>query len=185
MIEHNKAIVKKLWLEYEPYIKKLCKYKLKNNPDIVDDCVQEVFLDLFEALNGGKTIEYPKAWLSKVANNKIIDIQKNNKKEKDNIISLTDILANTISDHSVELCDEPELSDEQLLWAKNDFLSSLTEEEKTLFKERFVLNKHSKEIALLYNTTESNVRKKVYRLRVKAKLFTRQYINEIDAQKKR
>lgn len=185
MIEHNKKTVKKLWIEFEPYIRKLCEYKLKNNQDTIDDCVQDVFLDLFEALNSGKTIEYPKAWLTKVANNKIIDIQKNSKKEKDNVISLTDILTNTISDLSMELYDEPDVSDEQLLSAKDDFLSSLTSEETVLFNEKFVLNKSSREIALLHSTTESNVRKKVYRLRIKAKLFTKQYINETCAQKKK
>lgn len=185
MIEKNKKIIEKLWIEYEPYIRKLCEYKLKNNQDIIDDCVQNVFFDLFETLNSGKSIEYPKAWLTKVANNKIIDIQKNLKKEKDNVIPLTDILTNTISDRSMELYDEPDVSDEQLLSAKNDFLLNLTNEEKLLFNEKFVLNKSSKEIALLHSTTESNVRKKVYRLRIKAKLFTKQYINEINIQKKK
>lgn len=185
MIEHHKKTVKRLWIEYEPYIRKLCEYKLKNNQDLIDDCVQDVFLDLFETLNSGKSIKHPKAWLSKVANNKIIDIQKKSRKEKDKIVSLTDVLIGTISDRRFELYDEPNVSEEQLLSAKDDFLSSLTNEEMVLFNEKFVLNKSSKEIALLHSTTESNIRKKVYRLRIKAKLFTTQYLNEISTQKKK
>ena len=74
----NKKRLKKqiydIWAEYEPYIRKLCKYKLNSMPDCIDDCVQDVFLDLSVALNEGKTINNPKAWLTTVTNNKIKDL---------------------------------------------------------------------------------------------------------------
>ena len=58
----NKKKLKKqiydIWAEYEPYIRKLCKYKLNSMPDCIDDCVQDVFLDLSLALNEGKTINH-------------------------------------------------------------------------------------------------------------------------------
>lgn len=71
----NKKLKKQIydiWAEHETYIRKLCTYKLKSFPDYIDDCIQDVFLDLSDALNKGKTIEYPKAWLTKVANNKLM-----------------------------------------------------------------------------------------------------------------
>ncbi|MDD6021933.1 MAG: sigma-70 family RNA polymerase sigma factor [Oscillospiraceae bacterium] len=68
-MDYNKKIVNELWQEHEPYIRKLCTYKLKSLPDYVDDCIQDVFLALSDALHKGKVIEYPKAWLTKVANN--------------------------------------------------------------------------------------------------------------------
>ena len=56
----NKKRLKKqiydICAEYEPYIRKLCKYKLNSMPDCIDDCVQDVFLDLSVALNEGKTM---------------------------------------------------------------------------------------------------------------------------------
>ena len=78
-----------IWLEYEPYIKKLCAYKLKSIPGEIDDCVQEVFLAFFDALNKGQQIEHPKAWLTTVANNKINDLYKAVKKENDHVIPLS------------------------------------------------------------------------------------------------
>ena len=87
-MDYNKKIVNKLWQEHEPYIRKLCTYKLKSLPDYVDDCVQDVFLDLSDALDKGKTIEYPKAWLTKVVNNKIKDIYTQAKKESEKIVPL-------------------------------------------------------------------------------------------------
>ena len=82
--DKNKKLIEKMWQEYEPYIRKLCNFKLKSLPYYIDDCIQDVFLDLSDALNSGKQIEYPKAWLSKVANNKIKDIYAQAKKESEN-----------------------------------------------------------------------------------------------------
>lgn len=45
-----------IWLEYEPYIRKLCNYKLKSMPDYIDDCVQDVFLALNETIKRGIVI---------------------------------------------------------------------------------------------------------------------------------
>ena len=87
----NKKLKKQIydiWAEHEPYIRKLCTYKLKSLPNYVDDCVQDVFLDLSDAINKGKVIEYPKAWLTKVANNKIKDIYNQAKRDAEKIVPL-------------------------------------------------------------------------------------------------
>ena len=85
--DKNKKLIEKMWQEYEPYIRKLCNFKLKSLPYYIDDCIQDVFLDLSDALNSGKKIEYPKAWLSKVANNKIKDIYTLAKKENEKLVT--------------------------------------------------------------------------------------------------
>ena len=71
---------------------------------------------------------------------------------------------------------EPEFNDDELLSAKDSFLESLTPEEKELFSERFVLRLKAKEIALRHGTTESNIRKRVFRLKNKAKEYVRTYV---------
>lgn len=38
-------ILKKMWIEYEPYIRKFCTFKLNSMSWLIDDCIQEVFLD--------------------------------------------------------------------------------------------------------------------------------------------
>lgn len=81
-VKDNKYI-SDLWWEYEPYIRLLCVRKLNSLSDYVDDCVQDIFLALSDSLSNGKTIEYPKAWLTRVANNKIKDIYKNAKKNRE------------------------------------------------------------------------------------------------------
>ena len=62
---------KQLWNLYKEYIISFCKFKLKDTPDYVEDCVQDVFMALLEARRSGTEIKSPKAWLTTVANNKI------------------------------------------------------------------------------------------------------------------
>ena len=176
MKDEARRSAEKLWKEHEPYIRKFCAFKLQSLPDMVNDCVQDIFLDLLLALESKKTITYPKAWLTKVANNKINGIYKEAKRKSENVVSLTDELAAIVSDKKAEAFYEAELSEEDLLLAKGDFLKSLSKEETFLFRERFVLKNKAKEIALKLDTTESNVRKKIFRLKNKAKEFAKTYV---------
>ena len=165
----NKKRLKKqiydIWAEYEPYIRKLCKYKLNSMPDCIDDCVQDVFLDLSVALNEGKTINNPKAWLTTVTNNKIKDLYSKSKKEADLFVVLSSELEEPIS------TDEYfEVSDEQLLQIKDDVIKALKKDEQELLHYRYVLKKSVKEIAAELNTTENNIYQRLFRLKVKVKM---------------
>lgn len=73
---------KRLWHLYREYIISFCKFKLKDTPDYVEDCVQDVFMALLEAKRSGTEIKSPKAWLTTVANNKI---KGNTKTGKENL----------------------------------------------------------------------------------------------------
>lgn len=120
-MDYNKKIVNKLWQEHEPYIRKLCTYKLKSLPNYVDDCVQDVFLDLSDAINKGKVIEYPKAWLTKVANNKIKDIYAQAKNEAEKIVSF-----------------ESENLDSSYYGVVNDEYFTIEEEQIPVLKEKVI-----------------------------------------------
>ena len=43
-MDYNKKIVNELWQEHEPYIRKLCTYKLKSLPDILTIVFRMYFL---------------------------------------------------------------------------------------------------------------------------------------------
>ena len=178
MTEADKTtqMVEKFWKEHEPYVRKLCEFKLRSTPDRIDDCIQEVFLALSVALHNRITIKSPKAWLTKVAINKINDIYKEVRIKNDRLVSLTDELAATIPDSKTVDFDDSPLSEEDLLSAKNSFLKTLSPEEKELFRDRFVLKEKTKTIAAKHGTTESNIRKKIFKLRNKAKEYTKAYV---------
>lgn len=155
-----------LWHEHEPYIRKLCRYKLSSMPDCIDDCVQDVFLDLTAALKDGKSINNPKAWLTVVTNNKIKDLYSKAKKEADIFVEL--------SAESEKTGSEDEyfpVSDEELLSVKGRVLSQLSSTEQELLKCRYVLRKSVSEIAQASCTTENNIYQRLFRLRVKVKML--------------
>jgi len=54
--------------------------KTINDNDIVSDIVQETFILLYENMQSGKVISYPKTWLYRVTLNKCFDYIKHNKK---------------------------------------------------------------------------------------------------------
>lgn len=178
MTENDKIeqLVKKLWDDYGQYVKKLCAYKLSSTPHLIEDCVQDVFLDLTATIRQGREIKNYKAWLTTVVNNKCKDIYSQLKRQNDNIVPLTYELAQRISDNREIVPLEEELSDDELLLAKNDFIATLSEKEKDLFYQRFILKKKSEELSLLYSTTPGNIRKRVFRLRVKARSFAKEYL---------
>ncbi|MBO5065987.1 MAG: sigma-70 family RNA polymerase sigma factor [Clostridia bacterium] len=176
-MDYNKKIVNELWQEHEPYIRKLCTYKLKSLPDYVDDCVQDVFLDLSDALDKGKTIEYPKAWLTKVVNNKIKDIYTQAKKESEKIVPLES--ENFDSSYYGVVNDEYfTIEDEQIPVLKEKVINMLDDKEQQLLYDRYTLNKSISVIAKEHNTTENNIYQKLFRLKQKTKMLIEKVLNE-------
>lgn len=54
--------------------------RMVNDNEIVSDIVQDVFIYLYEKLNNGTEILYPKSWLYRVTSNKCIDFLRKQKK---------------------------------------------------------------------------------------------------------
>lgn len=176
-MDYNKKIVNELWQEHEPYIRKLCTYKLKSLPDYIDDCIQDVFLDLSDALNKGKVIEYPKAWLTKVANNKIKDIYNQAKRDAEKIVPLeSQNLDNTYS--GVVYDEYFSIEDEQIPVLKEKVINLLDDKEQQLLYDRYTLKKSISIIAKEHNTTENNIYQKLFRLKQKTKMLIEKVLNE-------
>lgn len=176
-MDYNKKMVNELWQEHEPYIRKLCTYKLKSLPDYVDDCVQDVFLDLSDAINKGKVIEYPKAWLTKVANNKIKDIYAQAKKEAEKIVSFES--ENLDSSYYGVVNDEYfTIEEEQIPVLKEKVINMLDDKEQQLLYDRYTLKKTIPVIAKEQKTTENNIYQKLFRLKQKTKMLIEKVLNE-------
>ncbi len=151
----------KIWLEHQSYIRKFCEYKLKSTPDLIDDCMQEVFLALLRALMDSKKIDYPKAYLTKIALNKINDIYKTEEKSKANIVPF--------EENSVTATVEFELpvSDEEIDKYANKILTSLTDSERKLIEDFYIKKIKQKDIASELNISENALRQQVFRLKHK------------------
>ncbi len=167
-----------IWNANEPYIRKLCTYKLQSLPDYIDDCIQDVFVDLSDALSKGKTIEYPKAWLTKVANNKIKDIYNRTKRESEKIVSIdsqkydNSYFAIVYDEHFI-------IDDNQILELKENIINMLDKNEQQLLFDRYTLKKSVSKIAKEQGTTENNIYQKLFRLKTKTKMLIEKAINNL------
>ncbi len=153
----------KIWQEHEPYIRKFCEYKLQSYPHLIDDCVQDVFLALLRALADGKEISFPKAYLTKIALNKINDIYKTEEKKRKTVVSLEDVNESTDFDFSLT----EEISEDEIEKRLEEILSSLTDGEKKLIDDFYIKKTRQKELAKQMNISENALRQQVFRLKRK------------------
>ncbi len=160
-----KEEAEKLWIEHEAYIKKFCEYKLSSKPDYIDDCIQEVFLALINALKSEKQIEHPKAWLTKVASNKIKDIYENEKKKNLNTVPFEDEYVKQSTDFDYSFTEE--ISSEQVERNFKKIINSLTEKEKQLIEDFYIKKTKQKDLANQMNISENTLRQQVFRLKRK------------------
>ncbi len=166
----NKDIVDAIYNEYEPYIRKVCFYKLKDLPDKIDDCVQETFKILLEALNSGTDIKNPKAWLTSVA----INVIKDTYKELDKENSIIDFSCEALNSISFSNTDEDRIfavDDEQILMYKERIIMLLNDDERSLIHDKYTLKKSIKLMAAERNTTENNMYQKFTRLKHKIRML--------------
>ena len=156
-----------VWAANEPYIRKICAYKLSSHPHEAEDAVQEIALAFFEAIRKGTQIRDPKKWLTVVASNIIKDCYQQISSETRRFVSVD---AQDIQ--SIPAPQEPpELPEEVLLQCKSMFLDSLNEDERTLFRLRYTKRLTLKAIAKQMGISEGNVKIRIFRLKRKAKRF--------------
>ena len=155
-------LCEQIWCDYETYIRKFCEYKLQSQKDLIDDCVNDVFLSLLEALKNGTEIAYPKAWLTKVANNKITDIYRNNEKQSEKEVALNE---ETVTESYCDTYNFQNVTDEQIEQIKEIVLNELDETDRKLIECYYTKNMKIKDLASEFNLSESNVKQKLFRAR--------------------
>lgn len=128
---------KQLWNLYKEYIISFCKFKLKDTPDYVEDCVQDVFMALLEARRSGTEIKSPKAWLTTVANNKIKMEYKNRKRESEHINKIIHYKT-TVEFSTLDMHDFKEVSDELISEMKDSILNQLKFDEQSIIIDFYV-----------------------------------------------
>lgn len=158
---NDNEICESLWKEFEPSIRKISRVKLRSCPDEVDDVVSQVFLALCEKVSKDGLPDKTKAWLYSVLNNiinqKYREVYKIKEKEQ------------PISDNEYELPYTYNSIDEKIEEIYNDELKDkmqnlLKEDEFDIIRKIHFEKMKMKEIADLYNTTESAIKQKHYRI---------------------
>lgn len=163
-------LTESLWREYEPYIRKLCNYKLNSHREYIDDCVQDVFTALVEAIHKGTKIEYPKTWLTAVANNMIKDIYEQ-AGHNDKILPFDEKHIDVRLHDSI---DYEVLSEQDIEKYLSQIIDYLTKYERKLFQDFYLNHKKQSELAKELGVTENLIQQQVFRLKRKIIKFINQ-----------
>lgn len=168
--EKDMHLADKLWREYEPYIRKFCNYKLNSHKEYIDDCVQEVFTALVEAIHKGTRIEYPKTWLTTVANNMIKDIYEQSS-HNDKILPFDEKHIDVRLQDSI---DYEELTEQDIDKYLSQIIDYLTEYERKLFIDFYLNSRKQSELAKERGISENLIQQQVFRLKRKIIKYIKQ-----------
>lgn len=167
---NDMELCKVLWNEYEPYLRKICEYKLLSHPSEIDDVIGETYLALCDAIDKGVKLENPKAWLYATLNNRIKLKYAELDKRRKSLIQLESVSHKLF--YNINF-DDLNLSDDTIEAIKDEIFNELLESERTLLILVFSKELRFKDIAQILDTTEPAVKQKYYRLKRKIKLIAK------------
>ena len=145
----------------------LCLSRLKKEENAAD-VTQDVFLFFQEKYNELDD-DYIKAWLYKVADNKIKEQFRAIAKREKELIFGTVFGSQTSTDILYEMEEDNKVTPEELEEKKKTILSTLNEKELELFEMVYTKHMEYEELAKTFNISEHAVRSRVYRLKLKIK----------------
>lgn len=175
-----KNLCEQMWSENCRYIRNLCEYKLSDSHK-ADECISEVYTALVQALENKTEILNPKAWLTAVAKNKIIDFYDSDRKNNAVVVSLS-AFGESVGSHDSYSFDE--VSDDEIELIKNKVLERLDEREKVIIEDYYQRGKKIKMIATERNLSEVNVKQILFRAREKIKSNAKKELNRYIEQRK-
>lgn len=169
-----------IWQTYEPYIRTLCKIKLRDHSDDIDEVVADTFLALCEMVSTHGMPENPKAWLFGTAIHKI--------KGKYRQVNKSNHMAERFADKeyalSFDVMTDPAEITENKLWIEHlqgKLIAQLSADEIELLDLIYKQNLKMKDIAFMKNSTESAVKQKSYRIHKKLRQLVKEFKDDSDS----
>jgi RNA polymerase sigma factor (sigma-70 family) len=162
----EQSAYKNLMKKYSPYVKNLI-FKMINQPDEVDDIMQDTFVKAFNALAKFDSQYAFSTWLLKIATNNCIDFIR---KKKLQTFSIDKDIGDEDSDYKFEIPDSDFLPDKQIISLQrekilNEAIDSLPEKYKKVIIMRHKLEKDYDEIAKELKLPLGTVKAHIFRAR--------------------
>ena len=149
-----------------------CRLYFRDWPDYADDCVQEAYVELLQALRAGRCIQNYEAWLFKVAilkgqimiREETMGLETQIKKDSKKIIAMEEA---GIYEQAFPSEAELEAPDDEIRRRAVAVLSKLNATDRRIYYEHYVRHKSLRQIATQLNMTENAVSKRHVRLKEK------------------
>lgn len=155
-------ICNEIWDKYKPVLQGICKSKLSNYPDEVDDVISDVFLALCEQIEKRGIPNSPKGWIYGTFRNILNSKYREIYKAKEKYVRILDYEYELPYKNDVQTKDILErMYGNDLM----DFLKDeLSEPEYRLVQYVYFDKLKMAEIAVLEKSTEAAVKQRHYRL---------------------
>ncbi len=160
------AILKECFEEYRIKLFNYCLARLDGSREDADDCVQDSFLVLQQKLISGDTVENPRAFLYRTAENFVKRRKEERAKAKQRNVPL-EYAEETVSVDLDYLAAVDE-TDYDLL--AQELIKTLSDDEKALYDLRFVRRTAVNDIAVLMGISPAAVSMRLKRLKEKVKM---------------
>jgi len=153
---------------YKKYYKKIygLAYKILYDKSIVEDCVQEIFIKVYENLEKFRFGSSLGTWIYRIAMNHLINVNK----KIDFYLDIDEERFQNKIEYSIELS---ELQDKI-----KDALNGLNELEKKVFILREMEGFSYKEIAGITELNEGTVKSKLHYIKLKLREILGEYVNK-------
>lgn len=172
MNKNTTLIYSSLWEEHKELVRQLCELKLKSKPWMIDDCIQDISLALYNQILSDEHIINWKAWLLITTRNTINNCYSESRKN-DHCMSV-DIIQSANYDHEKTLqlsyCQDfldLMITEEDVELAKKEILHTLNKNEYELYMDYYLRDQKLKDIAFKYQVSESVMQQRHFRLKHK------------------
>ena len=165
--ENKIELCHQLWEKCEPRLRQLCRYKPNSCTQEIDEIISEAYLSLCDAVLGKKTeLKNPEGWLYGTVNNLI----KKKYSEMNKTRSLNKSLFDYKNNLMFDIPYNPDYLDtlvklngtEKIL---EELKQEFSKEDQELIELVYTKNMSYREIAKLYNSTDTAIKQKTYRIR--------------------
>ena len=141
--------------------------RMLGNYQEAEDVTQDIFIKVYEKLDGFRGQSQFKTWLYKIASTTCIDVIRKKK-------SLWNFINRLIEKRSI---NEPEKGNDENSWIQ-EVLNKMPPNQRLLLVMRYIQGFSNKEIAEIQNTTEGTIKVQIFRAREVFKKNSEQYLKE-------
>jgi len=181
----NKQLSELFKTEYSKLVAVLCHYNGLNDIQIAEDIVSETFFSAMKTWSHNGVPNAPKAWLRKVAQNKLTDHYRRSKTYQEKVIPEIDVQIE--HSNSIKITDDI-IEDSQLRMIFVVCDPNLNKQSQLCLALRILCGFNISEIAIALLSNKEAINKKLYRAKkaikdqqsFETKLTEQQYIERLD-----
>lgn len=165
----NDKTVSECYEKYFQSIYKYCRVRLGEFSQHAEDCVQDAFLVFYNKLRDGETVEQPRAFLYRTADNFVKRTVESCRRRQSRTVDIEEA-AEKIAAPPESVPDDFDYDE-----CARILIERLTAEERILYDLKYIQRKSLKEISETLNITPTATAKRTSRLRSRIKGLIKTY----------